>query len=124
MIPIEQIAIHLEEILMYLQQSYSERDGFEMTERITKLNAYLAMSAELMSDAKYWLDKKKGEESERLVMDDRYNKLQATQLKNLLDGKVSTENRIYIQCERVNRTITHQIDALRSQLSFLKSLPE
>lgn len=121
MISQEQIVKELTSIYEYLQKSYNEKDGEILTRRITNLNASLARSAELLADTKYYLDKKKGEVSEELI--EKYPDLSATQLKSLLESKVALEQRLYSQCERLNRSITHQLEGLRTQLSYLKSLP-
>ena len=117
------IALQIEKIYKYLVQRYDEKDGTILTERITNLNVALARSAELLADAEYYLNKKKGLESGKIYENERLSKLKPTEIKFLLDGKTADEQRVYKQCERLNRAITHQLEGLRTQLSYLKSLP-
>ena len=113
------IANNLKIIYAYCQDTYNENDGDELNHRITILNSYLATSAEMLTYAKYNLDKRKGEVAENIE-----KSTSATQAKNIIEGAVSIENRIFLQCERLNRTITHQLDSIRTQLSYIKTQKE
>ena len=122
MITLEQIATELASIYDYLQQKYNEKSGDQLSNRITKLNASLARSAELLSDAKYYLDEKKGRVAEEIYLNEEFGHLSSTQSKSIIEGRVALEYRIYFQCERLNRSITHQLEGLRTQISYLKSI--
>ena len=117
-IDIISISVEIKEISAYCKEAYNEKDGDGMSERITKLNSYLARSSELLSSAWYFLNVKRGEVSERLHKEN--DKLAPTKLKELMAGDLAQEESTYKLCERINRTITHQIEGLRSQLSFIK----
>lgn len=77
---------------------------------------WLARSAELEAEAQHLLDKKRGEVAEELLPRD----LPAHAMRMILEEKSSLERRIYTQAERLNSTLVHQIDAIRSILSFEK----
>ncbi len=51
-------------------------------------------------------------------------KISPTVFKQLINGRTVNEAKILKFTERLNRTITHQIDGVRSQLSYLKSLAD
>ena len=116
----EELAEQLKDIYAYVGKPYNEKDGQEISERITRLSVYLARSAELLSWSQFFYDKAKGDASEEAIK--QYdNKLSPTVMKSLVESRSRNEGKLHKACERLNRTITHQIDALRSQLSYLKS---
>lgn len=119
MITKEEIISELEQYLADTQQKYNEKDGQVLAERITRLNRLLARSAELMADAQFHYDCALGVQSELLD-----EKLAPSKFTQILKSKVAVENRLLKLTERLNRTITHQLDSIRSQLSFLKSFNE
>jgi hypothetical protein len=76
----------------------------------------LARSAELQSDAQHYLDQRRGEEAARC----HAAQIAPAMAKDIINAASSTEKRIYTLAERLNRTITHQLDAIRSILSYEK----
>jgi hypothetical protein len=77
---------------------------------------WLARSAEILADAQIILDAKRGEIAEAHV---GWNII-----KHLIEAKCSDEKRLYILSDRLNATLVHQIDEIRTLLSFEKaSLP-
>ncbi|OGU55440.1 MAG: hypothetical protein A2V66_16845 [Ignavibacteria bacterium RBG_13_36_8] len=119
----EQVAEELEEIYQYLVGEYDKNDGNELANRITKLNIYLARSTALLSWAQFYYDKAQGEEAENLANEyaETKKKLSPTVFKQLINGRTINEMKLWKFCERVNRTITHQHEGVRSQLSYLKA---
>ena len=101
-------------IFYFCKQPY-EKDPQEILERITKLVTHLARSSEIYADVQYEYDKKLGKEAEKL------KSISPMKAKDILKGKVATEARILLLSQRLNATITHQLDAIRSQLSFIKA---
>lgn len=120
----EQIVNYIARIYEIVQSTYNDKDGNTLVERITLLNQYLAYTSELMADAKFYLDAKKGKVSEEIFSDEKFKNLSPTKSKSLIEGRCALENRIYVRVERLNRTVTHQLEGLRSQLSFLKQQME
>ena len=121
---LEKLTDELNGIYQYCTTRYSSNDGNELVERITDLNIYLARSAAMLSWAQYYYDKAQGEEAEKLVKEQADNdiKISPTVFKQLISGRTTNETKILKFTERLNRTITHQIDGVRSQLSYLKQL--
>ena len=77
---------------------------------------YLARTAELVADAEYYLNVRRGEVAHE------NSELTATILREVSAKDCATEQRIYRLAERINATLTHRIDSLRSQLSYEKML--
>jgi hypothetical protein len=77
---------------------------------------WLARSAEIKADAEAILDQKMGEVAESFVgLEESYSTI-----KLMVLGRCREEKRLFTLSERLNRTITHQIDAIRSLLSYGK----
>jgi len=121
---LEKLTDELNGMYQYCTTRYNSNDGNELIERITDLNIYLARSASMLSWAQFYYDKAQGEEAEKLVKDQEGTgiKISPTVFKQLINGRTINEAKILKFTERLNRTITHQIDGVRSQLSYLKQL--
>ena len=117
-VEIEKITSEIIEIAEFCNCWYNKDNGNELSERITVLNTYLARSAVLQTEAQFIYDNSLAKETEKLM---GHEELSATTIKNLVTGRTSTEKKMLLLCERINRTLVHQIDSLRSQLSYLKS---
>jgi hypothetical protein len=114
---LEEINKEIIDIAEFCSCYYNKDNGIEMSQRLTNLSVYLSRSAVLQCEAQEILDRAIAVETEKLLG----HELSATVGTNLIKGRIATENKLLKLCERMNRTITHQIDALRSQLSYLKS---
>lgn len=75
---------------------------------------WLARSAELVAEAQYVLDEARGRVAEK------YLKSSATVLREMINRDTASENRLRILADRLNATLTHQMDEVRSILSFEK----
>jgi hypothetical protein len=75
---------------------------------------YLARTADILPFAEEEWNTKKGEVA-------RAHKSEtATMLRYIIDEKTALEARFYRHVERINAAIVHQIDAIRTQLSYVK----
>lgn len=113
----EDIAKEITEISEFTSTWYNKDQGHEMSERLTNLNVYLSRTAVLQPEAQALLDIAMANETEKLIGRD----LTPSVITNLAKGRCATEMKLWKLCERINRTITHQIDSIRTQLSYLKS---
>ena len=77
---------------------------------------WLARTAELVADAEYYLNVKRGDVAHE------NNELSATLLREVSAKECAEEQRVYRLAERINASLVHRIDALRSQLSYEKML--
>lgn len=115
---LEEISKEIIDVSEFCSCYYNKDNGNELSERITNLNTYLSRSAILQTEAQFIYDIALASETEKLM---GHEELSATTIKNLVTGRTATEKKLLMLCERMNRTIVHQIDGIRSQLSYLKS---
>jgi hypothetical protein len=91
----------------------------ELQERIMTIMPYLALSGEMLAEAKRLLRKKKSAEISRTIIAiARESHLSATVQNALLESIAEDEHYLVDRLERLNRSCVHQIDALRSLLSY------
>lgn len=93
----------------------------EIRSRIIDLMVYLARSGEMLAVAKKELRRKKSSEIQnQIITIAKEACLSATVQNALLESICEEESFMVDWVERINRTCTHQIDALRSLLSYEK----
>lgn len=92
----------------------------KIQERISKLQVLSAVSGKCLAEAKYLQDKRVYEEANKLI-DGHFDKFSASTINLIIKSAGKEYNRIVTWFDRINSTITHQLDSLRSQLSFIKS---
>lgn len=111
----------VERIQDYLEITCSS-DANEMVSRISDISVYLARTSQLLADAKKEVSAvKRGEIVKQIVEPlTRGIALSATAQKAIIDGIAIEEQYMVDWLERLNKTCTHQIDALRSMLSYEK----
>lgn len=78
---------------------------------------WLARSAELLADAQILLDAKRGKSAESYVGSDESWNI----IKHLIEAECADEKRLYVLAERLNATLVHQIDEVRTLLSYEKA---
>jgi hypothetical protein len=77
---------------------------------------WLARSVELLADAQLILDTKRGKVAEEFIgTTEGWNVV-----KMIIESRTKDEKRLVLLAEKLNSTLTHQIDAIRSLLSFEK----
>lgn len=105
----------------YLEITCSS-DPNEMVSRISDLSVYMARTSQMLADAKKDVSiiKKSAIAKEIIELLTHNIALSATTQKAIIDGIGIEEQHLVDWIERLNRTCTHQIDAVRSMLSFEK----
>jgi uncharacterized protein YoaH (UPF0181 family) len=117
-VTVEELKIEAEGIQNYLDVTCSNNPE-EITERIVQLMAHLSRSGEMLAQAKRLLRKRKSEEVQNVIIKiAKENCLSATVQNTLLESIADNEAYAVDLIERINRTCTHQLDALRSLLSY------
>ena len=77
---------------------------------------WLARSAELLADAQVLLDQKRGKAAEvHIGTKESWNVV-----KHQIEAECVDEKKLFVLAERLNATLTHQMDGIRSILSFEK----
>lgn len=93
----------------------------EMNEAVPRgnmLSVYLARSSEMLAQAKYYYNKKKNEGAMEVIGRLLKNeKIAASTQKALIDTMCADEQYLVDLIERMNATITHQLDWCRSLVS-------
>lgn len=93
----------------------------EIQERIRNLTAYLARTAFMLKEAKLLLRRKKSSEINNVIIKiAKENCLSAKAQNTLIDSIAEEENELVDWLERLNAACTHQLDAMRSLLSYAK----
>jgi len=110
----------IQQIQSYLEITCSDNPD-EVTQRIRELSAYLARTAFLLQEAKYALRRKKASEIGEIVVRIAKEQYLSAKAQNaLVDSIAAEEHRVVDWLDRLNAACTHQIDALRSLLSYEK----
>jgi hypothetical protein len=94
------------------------RDVVGLMDELDDRCQWLARSSELLAEAQAMNDRRRGKESEALT------ELPASLIRERLSGICADESRLLKLADRLNATIVHQIDAIRTILSFEKSLSQ
>ena len=117
---IEGIRKEATEIQEYCEIVCSENPD-EIQERIRILTSYLARTAFMLKESKLLLRRKKSLEiGETIIKIAKENYLSAKAQNALIDCIANEENELVDWLDRLNATCTHQIDAMRSLLSYEK----
>ena len=104
----------------YLDISVS-MDPAEMKERISLLMTYMSRSGEMLAQAKRILRQKKTAEISNTILSiAKSTGLSASVQNALLDSICEEESFLVDWLDRINRSCTHQIDGLRTLLSYEK----
>jgi hypothetical protein len=110
----------IQNIQDYLNITVSS-DPAELIDRIVTLMTYMARSGEMFANAKRNLRAKKTTEINKTIIKIAKEQcLSATVQNALLDSICEEESFLVDWLERINRTCTHQIEGLRSLLSYEK----
>lgn len=117
---VEEMKKEAAEIQAYLDITVSN-EAAEISERISTLMSYMSRSGEMLALAKKTLRAKKSREiSNTIVSIAKSAHLSATVQNALLDSICEEETFFVEWLDRINRSCTHQIDGLRSLLSYEK----
>ena len=109
-----------QKIQSYLDITVSS-DPAELVDRIAMLMTYMARSGELYAQAKKILRAKKTSEISKTIINIAKEQCLSASVQNaLLDSICEEESYLVDWLERINRSCTHQIDGLRSLLSYEK----
>lgn len=95
-------------------------DPLEIMSRLEHLNILIAKSGQCLADAKYLQDKAISEGIKNVLMHEEYT-MSASTLNTYVKSLAREYNYLVNMFDRINATATHQIDSLRSILSYKKS---
>lgn len=110
----------IEKMQSFLEEPTSN-NPVEIQERLGDLMVYLARSSELLAIAKRELRKKKSTDiANTIIAVAKETNLSSKVQNQLLDCIAEEESFLVDWLDRINSTIVHQIDGLRSLLSYAK----
>lgn len=112
---IEDLEKEAEEIDSFLNTTYSEEIA-EMTERLINLGVKLARTGKMFADSRFHQDKA----TTNSILNNVDTGLTSLNLKKLIESTCYRENYIVNWIERLNKTIVHQIDSIRTLISLAK----
>lgn len=116
----EDLKTEAKAIQEYLEITVSN-DPAEIQDRMSNLMVYLSRSGEMLAQAKRHLRARKTSEINRTIIAiAKEGHLSATVQNALLDSICEEESFLVDWLDRINRSCTHQIDGLRSMLSYQK----
>ena len=115
---LDEIELELQSIQEFTEITPSE-DVNEIVQRGNDLIAYLARTTKLLADSKYHKDSKLNS----AFMDEirKISQLSASVANKYVDSLCKNENYLINWSERLNRTVTHQIDWCRTIVSKNKA---
>lgn len=116
----EKLEIEARQIQDYLDLTCSENPE-EIQERIRVISTYMSRTAYMLAEAKKIMRKKKSQEIQNtIILIAKESCLSAKVQNTLLDSIAEEEAYLVDWLDRLNAAATHQVDALRSLLSFEK----
>lgn len=93
----------------------------EIQERISVIMVYMMRTGEMLAEAKKMLRKKKSDEIRNTIINIAKENCLSAKIQNaLLDSIAEDESFLVDRLDRLNASCTHQLDALRTLLSYEK----
>lgn len=120
--PLEHILQRLEFIQTVLESPYSAEEGNILNQRMQDVAIYMAEAGKLKADAQFHYKQVMKSEAIKCLKELIPEWSSAKVQNAVIEGLAAHEFRIVTFAERVNASCTHQLDVMRSQLSYLKSL--
>jgi hypothetical protein len=115
---IEKLEQEAKQIDDFLNITCSEQPE-EALQRGNDLSTYLARTSKMLADAKYWQD----EALQNSIIQKLKENLDLSPMifKKFLESSIKRENYLVNWLDRMNSTCVHQIDFLRTVISFAKN---
>jgi hypothetical protein len=104
----------------YLQER-SGNEPNDLIERLENLSVLVSQAGEYLAAAKYYHDVLIHSELMKCIKEGYMDKLTATALNKLVNALAKEESYLVNQFDRINSSAVHQIDGLRSILSYRKT---
>lgn len=116
MTPQQDLADELTMLYQSIKEPISKGNPAGLVDDLDYRCQWLARSAELVADAQYYVNKKMGEVARKAEVGTAWSVIRAQ-----MESESADEVRLLKLAERLNATLTHQIEAIRSVLSFEKA---
>jgi hypothetical protein len=102
-------------------QTQGKGEPEDIIERIELLSIMISQAGEYLAIAKHKQDSVVSSEIMKAVKEGYLDKLSATVMNKLVSALAKEENYLVNQFDRINSSGVHQLDALRSVLSYKKA---
>ena len=99
-----------------LDKKIEKRSSEQLLEHLDFLCQWLSRSSQIIVEAELLYDDAKGIVSEEFIGTEEGWSI----VKGIIESRVKEEKRLFRQADRLNSTLVHTIDAVRSQLSYEK----
>lgn len=120
MIPKEKLQPKADSMNFYLQEKSSDEPN-DIIDRINNLSILISQSGECLAAANYYKDTLIHSEIMKIMREGMVDKLSATALNKLVNALAKEESFLVNQFDRINSAAVHQLDGLRSILSYRKT---
>lgn len=116
----EELKLKAERMQAYLEAKPENQDE-AVIDRLENLQVLMAQSGELLAKAKYNLDCKKNDSITLALKEAMLQDWSVSVINKKIDALCREENFIVNWLDRINSSAVHQVDALRSILSYRKA---
>src|SRR5678815_3533937 len=116
----EELKIKADKMQSFLEQKASDQEE-GLIDRLELLQVLLAKSGNYLAEAKYLLDQKKNDSITIALKDALAGDWSTTIIHKKIDALCREENFLVNRFDRINSSAVHQIDALRTVISYRKA---
>ena len=120
-IPADQILRECQTIQAFLVASYSADLPAEVQSRFDHLGGYMARSGKLKADAEYHYQTMVSSTIMQTLKDAMDMRLSASTVNKLIEAEARNLKFLMTWADRVNRSCTHQLEAMRSVFATLRA---
>ena len=116
----EELKIKADKMQSFLEQKPSDKEE-GIIDRLELLQILMAQSGDCLANAKYLLDVRKNDSITQSLKEALAGDCSTTIIHKKIDALCREENFLVNRFDRINSSAVHQIDALRSILSYRKA---
>jgi hypothetical protein len=116
----EELKIKADKMQSFLEQKPSDQEE-GIIDRLELLQILMAQSGDCLANAKYLLDLRKNDSITQSLKEALAGDWSTTIIHKKIDALCREENFLVNRFDRINSSAVHQIDALRSILSYRKA---
>ena len=116
----EELKAKADKMQTFLEQKPSDQEE-GLIDRLELLQILMAQSGDCLANAKYLLDMRKNDSITQSLKDALAGDWSTTIIHKKIDALCREENFLVNRFDRINSSAVHQIDALRSILSYRKA---
>ncbi len=117
---IEQLAAKADKMQKYLELEPSSEPN-DLVERINNLGILVSQSGKMLADAKYYKDSIVNGAIMEVIQKCYEEKLSATTINKFVESAAKEQGYLVNWIDRINSAATHQLDGLRSVISYRKA---